>query len=116
MATAKDCHSLTSYFEKQYKKRHGFAPDVNRVTARWNFDSILRGMSVPEVMDLLDYYLTTPPTRKHDLEWFFYNYDKLRKAMFDSRKEAAHRKQLMEESRKRAEEWRNSGKQGIAND
>lgn len=113
MATAKDCHSLTSYYEKLFKARYGEAPDVNRVTARWNFDSVLGGMNVRQAKELLDYYFTTPATKRHSLEWFFYNYEKLIKAMLNSRKEAERRKKLMEESKKRAEEWRKSGKQGI---
>lgn len=114
MATAKDCHALTSYYEKGYKAKYGSAPVVNRVTARWNFDSILGSQSVATTKELIDYYFTTPPTRRHDLEWFFYNYDKIIKAMLEAKDDAAHRSRLMEESRKRAEQWRQSGKQGIA--
>lgn len=116
MATAKDCHSLTSYYEKGYKEKYGHAPNVNRVTARWNFDSILGSLSLAQTRELIDYYFTTPPTRLHDLDWFFYNYEKLVKAMSDAREDTAHRKKLMEESKKRAEQWRQSGKQRIAND
>lgn len=116
MPSAKDCHAITSYYEKQYKEKYGSAPNVNRVTARWNFDSILQAMSTAQAKELIDYYFTTPPTRRHELEWFFYNYEKLVKAMYEAKEDAAHRRKLMEESKARAEQWRNSGKQGIAND
>ena len=116
MATAKDCHALTSYYEKLYKEKYGRAPNVNRITARWNFDSILGSMSSAHARELIDYYFTTPPTRLHDIVWFFNNYEKLVRAMSEAQIDAEHRRKLMEESKKRAEQWRASGKQGIAND
>lgn len=117
MASAKDCHTLTSYYEKLYKEKYGSVPNVNRVTARWNFDSILSGpgVTVGKVKEFLDYYFTTPPTKGHDLEWFFYNYNKVVKGMEETKEDLAHRQKLMEESEKRAEAWRKSGKQAITN-
>jgi hypothetical protein len=113
--TAKDCHTLTSYFEKKFVERHGRVPNVNRYAARWGFDSVLTSMDMAEAKALVDYYLTTPDTRMHDLDWFFYNYHKLIESMHRSQADAAHRARLMEESKSRAEQWRQSGKQGIAN-
>lgn len=114
MATAKDCHALTSYYVKGYEVRYGVKPNVNRNTARWGFDSMLQDLSMNHVRQLIDYYFTTPPTRRHDLDWFFYNYEKLNNAMSEAREDAKHRSKLMEESKQRAEAWRQSGKQGIA--
>lgn len=113
--TAKDCHALTSYFEKIYKEKYGVAPNVNRYAARWGFDSVLQSMNSQQAKALLDYYLTTPPTRKHDLDWFFYHYHDLIESMLKAKEDAAHRRKLMEESKLRAEQWRKSGKQGITN-
>lgn len=114
MATAKDCHALTSYYAKKYKEKYDTEPNVNRFSARWGFDSVLSGMGVTQAKELIDYYFTTPPTRRHDLDWFFYNYEKLVKAWRDGKSDAEHRRKLMEESKIRAEKWRQSGKQGIA--
>lgn len=114
MPAAKDCHALTSYYEKKYKEEYGSAPNVNRYTARWGFDSVLMSMGSTQAKELIDYYFTTPKTRLHDLDWFFYNYEKLIKSKQDGDADAAHRRKLMEESKQRAEKWRQSGKQGIA--
>lgn len=113
--TAAQCHALTSYYEKQYKEKYKQAPNVNRVTARWNFDSILSGgLSPAQVKELLDYYFTTPPVRRHELEWFFYNYDKIIKSFTDAKRDREIREKLMQESKIRAERWRQSGKQSLA--
>ena len=114
MPAAKDCHTLTSYYVKLYKARYDSEPNINRHTARWGFDSILQGMGIEPAKQLLDYYFTTPPIRRYDLDWFFYNYEKLVKAMRDGKEDRERTRRLMQESKTRAEKWRNSGKQGIA--
>src|SRR6478735_6121770 len=112
---AKDCHEMTSYYMKGYKEKYGSAPNVNRNTARWGFDSVLHDMSKQHVKMLLDYYFEVPSDRRHDLDWFFYNYEKLNRSKLEQEEAKAARTKLMEESRIRAEAWRKSGKQGIAN-
>lgn len=114
MATAKECHTLTSYFAARYKEKYARAPVLNRYSARWGFDSVLMDMSSKEVEELIDYYFTVPSERHHNLEWFFYNYDKLAKARTDAKEDSEHRARLREESAARAETWRQSGKRGIA--
>lgn len=116
MATAKDCHALTSYYIKRFKAVHKREPNVNRYSARWGFDSVLMGMSTEQAKELVDFYFTTPADRDHNLDWFFYNYEKLNQSMYDTKKDQEASARLMAESKKRAEEWRASGKRGITSD
>lgn len=114
MASAKDCHTLISYYEKLYKEKYGTAPVVNRHTARWSFDGMLKGMSMAEVKSTLEYYLTTNNASRHKLDWFFYNYDKLLENRRDSESDSEHRAKLRRESEQRAREWREKfGNEGI---
>ena len=114
MPTVKDCHTLTTYYAKLYARKYGEKPVVNRHTARWGFDSVLMDMPLTEAKELLEYYLTTVSPRKHPLDWFFYNYEKLVKGRQDAEEDHARTQRLLLESKKRAEEWRASGHQGIA--
>lgn len=114
MPAIKDCHTLTSYFLKQYEAKYGVPAPVNRHTARWGFDSVLLSMGIEQAKELIDYYLRTASPNRHQLDWFFYNYEKLQKAMDEGKEDDEHRRKLMEESKIRAEQWRQSGKQGIA--
>ena len=98
MATAKQCHTLTTYYVQKFEAKYGAKPTVNRVAARWNFNTLLEDLTAKEVLQLIDYYFQTQSGRRHDLDWFFYNYDKLVKGMHDSAKDAEHRKRLMDES------------------
>lgn len=113
MPAAKDAHTLISYYETIYKRQYGTKPLLNRYKARWGFDSVLMDMPMAEAKALLDYYVESGNARNRDLEWFFYNYDKLREAHEKVKDDAVKRKALMEESRRRAEEWRRRGKRGI---
>lgn len=115
MAAAKDCHALTSYFDKKYFEKYDRESGVNRFSARWGFDAMLGSLSVVQVKTLIDYYLTNmASTRRHDLDWFFYNYEKVTNSMLESRDASSHREKLLIQSRERAEAWRNSGRNSLA--
>lgn len=116
MATAKDCHALTTYYEKLYEQKYGSKPNVNRYRSRWGFDSVLMSMSMHNAKELLEYYFTTSSEGRHSLTWFFNNYESLMSAKSDSDTDKEHRKKLMEESKRRAQEWRKSGKHRITSD
>lgn len=113
--TAKDCHALSSYYEKAFEAKYGYKPNINRNTARWGWEGILLGgLKSKEVQELVDFYLETGSTNKHSLQWFFYNYDQVittRQQVIDDRE---HREKLRHESQERARKWREKfGNQGI---
>lgn len=113
MAAAKDCHALITYFENKFKLRYDKSPVVNRNTARWNFDAMLKSMKVLDVQLLIDYYFDNVEVG-HNLTWFFYNYDKLVETRSDNKADAEHRAKLRRESEQRAKEWRERfGNKGI---
>lgn len=109
MATAKDCYALVSYYEKGFKAKYGVANKVNKFSARWGFDAMLQDMKVEEVQALIDYYFLTPGNRRHDLTWFFYNYDTLENAKDEHDKDNALQERVRAESAERAKKWRERG-------
>lgn len=111
MTTPKQAHALSTYFGKKFKERYGYEQKFNRNKARWSWDNLLMDYTLDETKALIDYYFETVSPNNHNLDWFFYNYDKLAEA---KEKTDADRKRLeviREASRKRSEEWRkkNSG-------
>jgi len=105
-ATVQQCHALISYYIKKYKEKYkGAEPVVNRHSARWGFDSVLMGMSPDEAKEVIDYYFKTTSTRKHSLDWFFYNYEKLIAGKNELAEDQARREKLRRESEERAREW-----------
>lgn len=113
--TVQQCHAMTSYFVKGYKVRYrGQEPKVNRHAARWGFESILMGMSPDKVKELIDYYFTTTSQKRHSLDWFLYNYEKLEDGLEQLELDRERREKLRKESAERVAEWRTRGNTGIA--
>lgn len=112
--TAQQCHTMTSYYVTKYKEKYDRAPTgVNRNTARWNWEGILTDMNLDAAKKLVDFYFETNNERKHPLDWFFYNYEKLEESQEALKAEKQRRAKVMEESAKRAAEWRARGNTGI---
>lgn len=106
MATPKQAHSLTTYFGQKYKEKYAVPAKLNRVSARWGFDSILMDLSVDEIKSLIDYYFETRSLNGHTLDWFLYNYDKLAVAKEDRDTDVAALAAIRERTRRATEEWR----------
>lgn len=111
--TAQACHAMTTYYVNTYNEYFDRAPRVNRNKARWGWDGILQDMSATEAKSLVDFWLSDKSAANQDLEWFFYNYDKLMELRDEQARQYARRKALMEESRKRAAEWKERGNKTI---
>lgn len=114
MVTAKQCHTLTSYYITLYEQKYGSKPIVNRNSARWGFDGVLTDMGMTEAKHLLDYYFTTIQPKRHALNVFFYSYDELYEAMKIQEEDIARRAEYRKETKKRAEEWVARGHKRIA--
>lgn len=112
--TAQQCHAMTTYYVKLYKQKYGVDPQFNRHTARWGFESVLTDMPKDKAKKLLEFYFDTGSGNRHDLDWFFYNYDKLERSVSEVDKDRAHREKLRAESEERARRWRERGNTGIA--
>ena len=106
MATAKDCHTLTSYFISSYTEKYGRKPIVNRNVARWSWDNILQDLTMVECRDLVDYYMKTDGNHGNSLPWFFGHYDQLMVNKKSQDEDAETRALLREETKRRTEEWR----------
>lgn len=113
MATAAECHALTSYFKKQYKAKYGKEPVLNRNIAKVQFGNMLMDYSSEELRKLIDFYLSTHSGNNHKINDLFYGYDKMVEAMRQHDEDAVMQERLRDETRRRVEEWRASGQKGI---
>lgn len=106
MAAVKDCYACTSYFVKKYKEKYGYDPKPNKFAARWGWDAVLMDMSVDDAQALIDYYFLTTSANRHNIDWFFRNYDKLLNARNTHAEDSVQRARLRAESAERAAQWR----------
>lgn len=113
MATAAECHALTSYFIKQYKAKYDTAPVVNRNIAKAQFQNMLMDYSTTELRELIDFFLTTQSANKHKINDLFYGYDRLVVTMLETKEDVERQRLLRVETKRRTEEWLASGQKGI---
>lgn len=109
--TIAQCHAVINYYIKAYESVYGTTPVVNRNRSKYPIQSLLMDYNKNDVETLLDYYFKLPPggTENHSLHWFTYNYDAIIKSMGNNAKQNEQKRRLLEESRKRSEQWVNSG-------
>jgi hypothetical protein len=106
--TAQQCHALTTYFAKVYTEKVGKPAVFNRNKARWSWDSVLMDYTPGQVREMLDFYVEhwTEP----NLEWFFYNCEKVDLAIADHNQEEEARHARRALTQQRLDEWRNRWK------
>jgi hypothetical protein len=105
-ADRKATSELTNYYVKLWEAKYGSKPNTNRFASHWNFSSVLDHLNKQQVKDLLDFYFTTDSKRRHDLDWFFWNYEKLMEGLRLLEKDLKHREKLREETRIRTQKWK----------
>lgn len=106
--TAQQCHAATTYYVTKHQELLGFAPVVNRNKARYGFEGILMDYSPSETREIIDHYLAHYD--KPNLEWFFYNYDKVVVAMEEYIEEQEAQQKRREATAQRLQEWRSRWK------
>lgn len=106
--TAQQCHAMSTYFASQYAAKVGKPATLNRNRARWSWDAVLMDYTPTQAHELVDFYLEH--WSEPDIEWFFYNYEKVDAAVQEHMKNEESRRVRREETQKRLDEWRNRWK------
>lgn len=105
-ATAQQCHALTTYYIDKYTDVVGKAPLVNRNKSKWGFEAMLIDYTPAQARELIDFYIdhyAATPT----IEWFLFNYEKVDQAKQERAEHEVVMAKRREETKRRAEEWRN---------
>ena len=105
--SAAKCHAMTDFYKKLYNEKTGHTPVYNRNTARWGFDGILRDYTEAQTKEMIEFFFTLSPaeTRNFALDWFTYNYEKVWESLVQTKIDRGVKAMLLEESKRRTEEW-----------
>ena len=97
--------ALVSQFVKEYSVKYGKAPsDLNRYRDRWGFQSMIEDLGKARAQELITFYLKSTRA-SHPVSYLLYNYDKINDTMEENEQDLENRRLLMEETRRRVEEW-----------
>jgi hypothetical protein len=104
--TQQQIHALISLYLKNYKAKYGRDPlNFNRYRDKWGFQGMIEDLGVERAKEVIDWYFSAR-SAGHSTQYLANNYDKINLRMREREEDEINRKKLMEESRKRVEEWR----------
>lgn len=101
--TAKQAHTLLSYYELLFKRKYGRAPRLNRYTAKWAMVDVVDAVGYDSTKDLLDYFFNVDMS--HEFMQFIYNYDGFTEAIEEQKADEESRRLIREKTKRRVEEW-----------
>lgn len=101
-------NALVNLYVKLYKEHYdGEAPaNFNRHRDKWGFQSMIEDLGYNRAQEVVAYYFETKHLF-HPATTLLYEYDRLDKIMKERAADDKRKAILLEESRKRVEEWRN---------
>ena len=101
---SQDPYLLLSQYEKLYIAKYGSKPRINKYRDKWGMESMIDDLGIEQARTTLDLYFKVPSSDNHSLRFLYNNYDKLVANAAIKDKDAAHRRAIMEATRKRVED------------
>ena len=95
---AKEAYSLVSFFCVLYKEKYKKAPIVNKYREKWAMKDVVDSVGFDRAKQLLEQYFKLSKT-DHNLNWFFYNFDKIDSSLVESEKDKARRELIMKQTK-----------------
>jgi hypothetical protein len=97
--------ALVTRYVKKYTEKYGKPPtDLNRYRDRWGFQGMVEDFGKDRAEQIMDFYLESNRPN-HPVGYLLFNYDKVNETMIKFEEDIEVRKRIMEETRKRVEEW-----------
>jgi DNA/RNA-binding domain of Phe-tRNA-synthetase-like protein len=100
----KQAHIIISYYQSKYKIKFNRKPVVNRNKLQYLILNVLRDLSIDEIKELVDFYISTD--RNPSLLRFCYEYDEVLGKMNEESKDLEKRKALLLQTQKNVMEFR----------
>ena len=103
---ARQAHILITKYTSLFKEKHGRTPTINRYSAKWGMMDVIDSVGVERAHEILEYYFHTTH-QKHDIEFFYKNFDKIEAHLLVVRQDRARRARIMADTAKRVREAEN---------
>jgi hypothetical protein len=70
-------HALISLYAKLYSEKYGRSVMINRYKEKWAMQEVIDSIGYERSKELIEYYFTLTSKQNHQLQWFYYNFDRL---------------------------------------
>lgn len=95
-------YALITLFEKNYQKKYGRKPEINRHRDKWGFQDMVEDLGYGEAQQIVAYYFELRYIG-HPVQTLLRNYDKFSRVRKEREEDEANRLRLREETKKRVE-------------
>ena len=104
--TQQQIHTLVSLYLSEYKKKYQTAPlNFNRNREKWGFQSMIEDLGIDRAKEVITFYFSTGK-RGHPVSYLLNQYDAINIRMIEVDQDIENRRRLLEETRARVEQWR----------
>lgn len=108
LTKAQKSHALANLYVKLHVEKHGVRPsDFNLYRDRRGFEAMMEDLGYERAQEIIKFYMSKN-SAVHPCGKLLYNYDKINNQMLELAEDEARGKIIMEDTRKRVEEWRRS--------
>ena len=90
-------------YQNLYKDKYGRTITINKFREKWAMQDVIDSVGFDRAKDLLEYYFGLSKNG-HQLQFFFYNFDKMDMLKLEIEKDKEKRRLLLEETKKMVEQ------------
>lgn len=101
---AQIANTLITFFCSEHKRVLGTTVVVNRHTAKWGVQDIVKDLGEERARELIKFFFKTT-RNKYDLNTFLNSYDRLNESYEEIVADEKNRAKLREATRRKVEEW-----------
>ena len=76
-STKQQPHALISLYLKLYSERYNKTITLNRFKEKWAMQEVIDSVGYDRAKELIEYYFSITKQGGHQLQWFYYNFDRL---------------------------------------
>lgn len=102
MANDKQPYILLSLYQNLYKEKYGKMPTMNKFREKWAMQDCIDSIGFDRAKELIEYYFKLNKSG-HQLQFFFYNFDRIDNVKRDSEADVERRRLLLEQTKKMVE-------------
>lgn len=100
---AKQAYGLITHYEKCFKEKYPYEPNVNRFRVKWGFQDMVTDLGYNDAKEVIEYYFRTAKIG-HPIDFLLQNYDRIYEFMTERKKDEEKREELRKQTEQKVKE------------
>jgi hypothetical protein len=102
--TKQQPHALISLYAKLYTEKYNKTVMINRYKEKWAMQEVIDSVGYDRAKELIEYYFKLTSKQGHQLQWFYYNFDRLDDMLIKTEMDNERRNMLLLKTKQMVEE------------